>query len=255
MSSTYVEGPTLRPGKHGIRQEGRRGRRSVSTEPSCFRQQPRTTLASILRSSCRCCVRTDAFVTGTSHTPTCPSRICGPTSTTGPTISTADASSQRQLRQAAAEAGSGRLLPTGIAVLPRTTGFGSIVCCGAGRCGSPRRKRQGSSGTTPVPASNAPTVPAMVSVIPTAPPRCRSRTSPSRPRPRSGCLCFPGVPHGTAVCARPAASHPQKWDTRLADRGRLSDPAVWMTRPTWGSRWIPARTFMPRRYAPEGRCG
>ena len=143
MSSTYVEGPTPRPGKHGIRQKGRRGRRSVSTEPSCFRQQPRTTLASILRSSCRCCVRTDAFVTGTSHTPTCPSRICGPTSTTGPTISTADASSQRQLRQAAAEAGSGRLLPTGIAVLPRTTGFGSIVCCGAGRCGSPRRKRQG----------------------------------------------------------------------------------------------------------------
>lgn len=91
----------------------------------------------------QCCVRTDAFVTGTSHTPTCPSRICGPTSTTGPTISTADASSQRQLRQAAAEAGSGRLLPTGIAVFPRTTGFGSIVCCGAGRCGSPRRKRQG----------------------------------------------------------------------------------------------------------------
>ena len=220
MSSTYVEGPTLRPGKHGIRQEGRRGRRSISTEPSCFRQQPRTTLASILRSSCRCCVRTDAFVTGTSHTPTCPSRICGPTSTTGPTISTADASSQRQLRQAAAEAGSGRLLPTGIAVFPRTTGFGSIVCCGAGRCGSPRRKRQGLQRFDTGSCEECADRPGNGVGDPTAPPRCCSRTSPSRPRPRSGCLCFPGVPHRTAVCARPVASQPQKWDTRLADRGQ-----------------------------------
>ena len=220
MSSTYVEGPTLRPGKHGIRQEGRRGRRSVSTEPSCFRQQPRTTLASILRSSCRCCVRTDAFVTGTSRTPTCPSRSADLFRQLGqrsrPLTHPPSDSFGRQQRKRGPD---GSSPPGSLFSLGRPDSAPSFA---AGRVDADHLdgSDKASSGSTPVPARNAPTAPAMVPVIPTAPPRCRSRTSPSRPRPRSGCLCFPGVPHRTAVCARPVASHTQKWDTRLADRGQ-----------------------------------